>query len=149
MKRAILCVDDEAIILMALKQELRARFKGRFIYETALNAIEALKIIDELVIDGVEVIAIISDWLMPGIKGDEFITMVHGRWPQIKSVMITGHGDREQLASLNQAGLVEVLQKPWRNEDLIKAVERCLREAGLSEEDMKRETGADGGPSNR
>lgn len=131
MKRAILCVDDEAIILMSLKQELKARFKSRFIYETALNANEALIIIDELVAEGVQVIAIISDWLMPGIKGDEFITMVHTRWPQIKSVMITGHGDRSLMASLEPAGLVEVLQKPWRNEDLIRAVERCLSEAGV------------------
>ena len=36
-KPVILCVDDEPLILEALKTELRTRFPGRFSYETALD----------------------------------------------------------------------------------------------------------------
>ena len=126
MKGAILCVDDESIILVTLKQELRLRFKDEFIYETARGAGEALEIIDDLAHDGIEVRAILSDWLMPGIKGDEFLRTVHRRFPEIKSVIVTGHNDLEKLADLDATGLVGVLHKPWKNEDLIKAVEACV-----------------------
>lgn len=126
MKGAILCVDDEAIILVTLKQELRSRFKDEFIYETALNAGEALEIIDDLSRDGIPLKAIISDWLMPGIKGDEFLRTVHRRFPEIKSIILTGHGNLEILADLRTTGLVALLQKPWKNEELIKAVRECI-----------------------
>ena len=37
-KSAILCVDDEAIILTSLKEQLRRRFGERYLYETAWEA---------------------------------------------------------------------------------------------------------------
>lgn len=69
---AILCVDDEPIILIALKQELKKQFGNEFQYETAVNATEALEVVDDLAENGINVILILSDWRMPGIKGDEF-----------------------------------------------------------------------------
>ena len=32
-----------------------------------------MEVIDELVGDSVEVLIIVSDWLMPGTRGDEFL----------------------------------------------------------------------------
>ncbi|MBP7094839.1 MAG: response regulator [Spirochaetia bacterium] len=126
-ERAILCVDDEAIILMALKQELKSHFRDRFLYETAVDAEEALAAIDELVAEGVEVILVISDWLMPGMKGDEFLLKVHERHPGIGSIMVTGHADPESIARVRSAlGGCTIISKPWRREDLIGAVETCV-----------------------
>ena len=71
-KQAVLCVDDEAIILISLIQELKNAFGDTFVYEKALNANEAFEVIDVLVNEGIEIILIVSDWLMPGMKGDEF-----------------------------------------------------------------------------
>jgi len=127
MKRAILCVDDEAIIVLSLKQELRSHYRDRFIYETALNAAEAMAIIEELAAEGVTVITIISDWLMPGLKGDEFLERVHERYPEIKSIIVTGHADEASLVRLlSQGSLSAILHKPWTSRDLIEAVDRCL-----------------------
>lgn len=127
MKQAILCVDDEAIIVLSLKQELRSHYRDRFIYETALNAGEALSIIDDLASEGIGVIVIISDWLMPGLRGDEFLLQVNARFPDIKSIVVTGQADNQSLAALkDQTGLVAVLNKPWASGDLIDAVDRCL-----------------------
>ena len=72
-KKAIVCVDDEAIIVLSLKQELQNRLGDEYIYESAMSAEEALQVIEELSGDDVCVILVISDWLMPGIKGDEFL----------------------------------------------------------------------------
>ena len=64
MRQAILCLDDEVIIVEAMRQELRGYFGQRFLYETALSAGEARNVLEDLVDEGVKVILIISDWLM-------------------------------------------------------------------------------------
>ena len=91
--RAIVCVDDEAILLIALKQELKKTFGDDYQYEVALNANEGMLLIDDLVESGVNILLILSDWLMPGIKGDEFLVQVHRKYPNIRSIMISGHID--------------------------------------------------------
>jgi len=75
-KKAILCVDDEVIILLALVQELKRAFGSQYIYAQATDAQSALKIVEDLAADDIQVIFIISDCLMPGMKGDEFLAVV-------------------------------------------------------------------------
>ncbi len=112
--KAILCVDDEAILLMALTYELRKNFGDTFIYEKAINADEAFGIIEDIKKEGIPLIMIISDWLMPGIKGDEFLEIIHEKYPEIKAIMITGHADLESLEKVkaNQS-VIGILKKPW------------------------------------
>ena len=76
-RSAIVCVDDDEMILISLKQELMAHFNGKYRYEFALNAEEALQLIDELVEEKIYIILIISDWLMPVMNGDEFLMKVN------------------------------------------------------------------------
>ena len=109
-ERAILCVDDEPIILISLKQELKKKFGNRFNYETAMNADEAMEVVDELAGSGISVILILSDWLMPGIKGDEFLIRVHQKYPKIQSILITGHADEKAMERVKkEAGTYTVL----------------------------------------
>src|SRR6185369_8545455 len=97
LKCAILCVDDDTTILLSLKEQLKKRFHSRYRYETAESAEEALEILDELVGDGVKVLIIVSDWLMPGIKGDEFLAIVYEKYPKIFTVMLTGQASDEAV----------------------------------------------------
>ena len=94
---AILCVDDEVVILDSLKEQLKRKFGDRFIYEVAESADEAWEVIEELQQDEIQVIAIVSDWLMPGIKGDEFLIQIHQRFPKLITVMLTGQADEEAI----------------------------------------------------
>ncbi|HOJ98041.1 MAG TPA: response regulator [Termitinemataceae bacterium] len=129
-KEAILCVDDEAIIVFAMKQELKRHYGGRFVYETALDAEEALEIIDDLVDQGIEVVVVISDWLMPGMKGDEFLIRVHDKYPQIGLIMVTGQADDGAIErAIQQAKISTCLKKPWRSQDLIAAIDDILKKA--------------------
>ncbi|TGK39256.1 response regulator [Leptospira gomenensis] len=123
---AILCVDDEPIILIALKQELKKQFGNEFQYETAVNAKEAMEAVDELAVSGVKVILILSDWRMPGIKGDEFLIQVHRKYPEIRSILITGHVDEDAVERVKkEAGTYAVLPKPWDPKQLMDAVRVC------------------------
>ncbi|MBN1647253.1 MAG: response regulator [Spirochaetales bacterium] len=117
--QAILCVDDEVIILLSLVQELKNLFGGKYVYERALNATSALKIIDELDHDNIKVILIISDWLMPEIKGDEFLEIVRKKYPHIKSVIVTGQADIKALEKINSnPSVIAVMTKPWNPNQL-------------------------------
>ncbi len=77
MKKVILCIDDEKMILASLKSQLKRNFGNKFAYEFAQNADEGFKIIEELTHVKSVIIIIVSDWLMPGLKGDEFLIKIH------------------------------------------------------------------------
>lgn len=124
---AILCVDDETIILESLKEQLRRRFGMRYLYETAVSADEAWNVIDDLCTDGIDLLIIVSDWLMPGIKGDEFLAQVHKRHPKIVTMMLTGQADEAAIErARREANLYACFQKPWNEEELISAVAAAL-----------------------
>ncbi len=125
-KSAILCVDDEAIIVMSLIHELKTNLGERFIYESAMNAREAFQAIEDMIQEGIEVILVISDWLMPGIKGDEFLIKVREMHPSISSIMITGHADDAAVDRVKREAMTcAVLRKPWSTQELIEAIESC------------------------
>lgn len=125
-KKAILCVDDEELLLHSLVQELRSGFGDRFYYETALNAQFAFTAIEELVQDGISIILIISDWLMPGLKGDEFIEQVAEKYPGIKAVMLTGQADQPAIDRVNRCShVLGVLRKPWDQATLRSLINSC------------------------
>jgi CheY-like chemotaxis protein len=118
-KPAILCVDDEIVILESLKEQLKRRFGRKFLYETARSGKEALEILEELNEDGVKVLLVISDWLMPEMRGDEFLIQVHQKFPEVVKVMLTGQADEEAIARAQErANLHSCLRKPWTEKDL-------------------------------
>ncbi|XDD44309.1 response regulator [Leptospira sp. WS60.C2] len=125
-KNAILCVDDEPILLLSLVQELKREIGGSYTYETAQNPEEAMEVIDELCESGVQVILILSDWLMPGMRGDEFLIKVHQKYPHIKSILISGHADRDAINRVKEeAKTYAIFSKPWNTKELLDAVRFC------------------------
>lgn len=126
-KSAIICVDDESFILDTLEIELKKAFNGNYHFETAENANEALEIIEELQEESIETVVIVSDWLMPGLKGDEFLIKVHKKYPKIVKIMLTGQADHLAIErAKSQANLHQCLQKPWNARDLIETIESAL-----------------------
>jgi CheY-like chemotaxis protein len=124
---AVLCVDDEVPILRVLKEQLKRCFGNRYIYEIAQSAEEAWTIIDELEEDGVKTIVIVSDWLMPDIKGDEFLIDVHRRFPNTVNIMLTGQADEAAIdRAKQQANLYACIQKPWTEQELRQVISQAL-----------------------
>jgi len=122
----ILCVDDELSILKSLEIELLAAFEDEYLYEFAETANEALEIIDELETEGTKVFIIISDWLMPGIKGDEFLIRVHNKYPKTITVMLTGQADEVSVERVKkEANLYHYLHKPWDNKELVSIIKNA------------------------
>jgi DNA-binding NtrC family response regulator len=126
-KKAILCVDDESLVLHSLRTQLKGHFGNQFTYEIAESADDAWEVIEELVDEGVEILLIVSDWLMPGIKGDEFLIQVHGRYPRIITFMLTGQADDSAVENARQnAALRACFHKPWMEDELLSAICEAL-----------------------
>lgn len=127
MTPAILCVDDETTILDTLKEQLVRRFGNRYAYELAENAAEAWEVIEELNEDEIPVVVVVSDWLMPGVKGDEFLLQVHKKFPKMIKIMLTGQADQEAVERVQKEAVLDAyLQKPWTEEELANAIVSAL-----------------------
>jgi len=129
MSRAILCVDDEAVILMNLKLLLRKRYGERFRYECAADAESAISSMEKLIAEGIKVILIISDWLMPGMNGDAFLRIVHERHPGIKAVMVSGRIDESTVRTLEEEGIFSgFLSKPVAPSDFYAMIDDLVKD---------------------
>jgi CheY-like chemotaxis protein len=127
--KAILCVDDERIVLVSLRDQIAKHFGDRYRYEVAESADEAWEVIEELCDDDINLLIIVSDWLMPGMRGDEFLIKVHARFPGIVTVLLTGHADEDAIERARQhANLYAYIAKPWTEETLIRIIESGLGE---------------------
>lgn len=127
-KSAILCVDDEKMVLNSLKSQLKNKFQSSYRLEFAESADEAFEVIEELYQNGIQVLVIVSDWLMPGIKGDEFLILVHQKFPRITKVMLTGQAEKSAIERAEkEANLFKCLNKPWDEQDLIDTILEGLK----------------------
>jgi response regulator RpfG family c-di-GMP phosphodiesterase len=118
-KPIILCVDDEKIVLDSLKKELNTSFKDMLNVEVAESAAEALELLDDLIKDGFEIPIIISDWLMPDMKGDELLIEIHTFLPEARKILLTGQATTQGVGNaVNKAKLYRYIAKPWESEDL-------------------------------
>jgi len=127
MKKAILCIDDERIVLESLKGQLRKNFGSTYQYEFAESAEEGFEIIEELTNSGTELLIIVSDWLMPDIKGDEFLIEVHKKFPKIVKVLLSGQAADEAIKNAQEnANLYGFLSKPWDEHELVETIRTGL-----------------------
>ncbi|HPE36514.1 MAG TPA: response regulator [Spirochaetales bacterium] len=127
MKEAVLLVDDEAIILLALSRELRLALGPGVRVETALNAAEAFSIIEDLEREGLFLRVAVSDWLMPGMRGDEFLIALRRRYPKVGLIMVTGQADDEAIDRVvKEAGVLACVRKPWRSAELLSLIRQSV-----------------------
>lgn len=117
----IVCVDDEKIVLDSLNSQLTRNFGNKFNYEFAESAKEALEIIEELRKTNDEMIyVVISDWLMPGMKGDELLEEVRSKVENVKTILLTGHIDKKVIQDIDKSNKgIKVIHKPWNEKDLV------------------------------
>ncbi|MEY4767968.1 MAG: hypothetical protein RL637_607 [Pseudomonadota bacterium] len=126
-KPIIICIDDEAVILNSLKTQLKSAFGDQYSYEIAENGYDALELIEELEQQQANIAVIVSDWLMPGIKGDELLIKIHQKFPKVIKLMLTGQADKEAIDRARiQANLQGCLKKPWSEEELIQSIHSAI-----------------------
>lgn len=123
----ILCVDDDTTVLIALRTLLTHALEGLHLIEIAESGAEALEILRDLESSGHRVSVVISDFIMPGMRGDELLIQVHQQSPSTVTIMLTGQSDFEGVKrAINQANLYRFLEKPFNYDDIVLTVKSAL-----------------------
>lgn len=117
-KLKILLVDDEADLLEVIAERCVEHFD---VVLTALNGIEALEVCKQE-----KVSIVLSDINMPGMKGDEFLRQLRAMGDMTPVVFLTGHGNKEIVLSALRLGGADVIDKPFRFEELIDTLNRVI-----------------------
>ena len=130
MKRRILFVDDEAMVLQGLQRMLRGR-RDDWDMQFANGGVEALAALADQPAD-----LVISDMRMPGMNGAQLLREVSRLYPQTVRFVLSGHSDQEMI--LQCVGIAhQFLSKPCEAETLKTAITRAfalndiLQEKGL------------------
>ena len=114
----LLFVDDEDELISALVERLELRG----IDATGVTSgDEALELLRE---DDFDVVVI--DVKMPGIGGLELLRTISRRYPDVKVILMTGHGSSKDSEIGRRLGAVAYLQKPVDLEDLLATVHRAM-----------------------
>ena len=124
----IVCVDDEEYILRSLQRELKQTFHNKYLIETAERGDDALELFQELLRDDYEIPVIISDHIMPDMKGDELLARIHTIAPKTLKILLTGQADMQAVTSaVNKANLYRYIAKPWEPTDLALTIKEAIR----------------------
>jgi len=125
---AFVLVDDDKIVLDSLRGQLRRAFGAHYLYETAENVPEAWEVIDDLHDDGLRTVVVVSDWLMPGIRGDAFLAEIRVRFPDTVRILLTGQADLDAIErAYDEAAVAEVFHKPWDIDALTATIRREMK----------------------
>lgn len=127
-KKTVICVDDEKIVLDSLKKELKNALGSDFNIEIVESGVEALELFNELHNDNIEIPIVISDYIMPDMKGDEVLKQIKSVNPKVYNIMLTGQATIEGVTNaINKAGLYRYIAKPWETHDLILTVLEAVK----------------------
>jgi signal transduction histidine kinase len=127
-KPAIICVDDERVVLNSLRDQLIQNFQNQYTIELAESGEEALEIFEELHEDNIMIPLVISDQIMPNMQGDDLLIEIHQRYPKTFKILLTGQANAEAVGNaVNQASLYRYIAKPWDQADLNLTVSEAIR----------------------
>lgn len=125
----ILIVDDEEAILESLELTLGSEYR----IFTASSALDGLEILDRE-----DIAMVLSDQVMPGMSGVEFLERVIERNPRAIRMMLTGYADMPALiAAINEGHIWRYIPKPWEPDDLRITIKRGLEVYELSGENAQ------------
>jgi DNA-binding NtrC family response regulator len=123
----ILLVDDEEKVRAGLKRALHD--PSYRILEAAYPA-AALQILEQEQVD-----VIITDFVMPGMSGLEFLKIVRERFPDTARIMLTGHADMNVAVEAIQEGQIyRFLAKPCEQLELKVTVHLAIEQLELTRE---------------
>jgi len=132
-KTKILVVDDEVKICRNVEKILA---KDDYDVSYASSADEAL---EKMARESYSLL--ISDIIMPGMNGLEFLKLVKNQWPLTKVIMFTAYASTDTAVKAMRLGAVDYIPKPFTPDELRLPVELALTgeltEASPTEQEME------------
>ncbi|MFM7234188.1 MAG: response regulator [Flavobacteriales bacterium] len=122
--KAIVCVDDEPSILRALQQQIMRTMEDSFQLEFAESGEEALEVIGEMRDRNIDLALLITDEMMPGMKGHTLIERILTQSSSTPCILLTGYAQSEIINQITATYPITCMSKPWDAEELINEVRR-------------------------
>ncbi len=123
----VLIVDDERAITELLQDVLSTEP-----YEllSAGSAEEALELLKREPVD-----VVVSDEMMPGMSGSEFLSIVRRQYPDTIRMILTGHANLEMaIRAINEGEIYRFFRKPCNVFDLAITIRQALQQKALMAE---------------
>lgn len=118
--RTVLFVDDEPAIRNSIERMYMERDDVRCFF--AASGQEGLDILGRE-----DVWVVVSDYLMPGMRGVEFLSKVKGIKPDTVRIMMTAYADISvTIDAINKSEAYRFATKPWDNRELMEMVDEAL-----------------------
>jgi DNA-binding NtrC family response regulator len=123
---AVLVIDDDADMRELARDMLKDR--GHQV-ATAGSGEEALKRLAEE-----DYAVVLTDLRMKGMQGLELLAQIKRGYPDINVILMTAFGSVETAVEAMKHGASDYLTKPVKKDELVRVVERVIREASLRRE---------------
>lgn len=118
-RKTVLLVDDDGKLLRGLE---RSFAEEDYELLTAVSAAEAKACLAKYPVD-----LILSDNLMPGMLGTDFLTEVRKEYPNVKLMMLSGYlPEAAAQRAIREIGVLQVLNKPCKASELAAAIRDAL-----------------------
>jgi FixJ family two-component response regulator len=125
----VFVIDDDASVRAALSSLVRSVGLRVEVFASASEFLATKRS------DGLS--CLILDVRLPGVSGLQFQAELAKADSVIPTIFITGHGDISMSVKAMKAGAVEFLTKPFRDQDLLDAIEVALERARSRDESEK------------
>lgn len=124
----ILIADDESVIREGVERTILAQFPSFNVW-LASDASEAANVMERTPID-----VVLTDILMPGLSGLEFMRVSRRKYPNVKWVVISAHSEFSYAQKAVQLGARDYLLKPIGKQRLAELMETLQAEVAQEKE---------------
>lgn len=122
MSKNILLVDDDDVHLLWASEILE---QEGYCIESARSVSKAMEFLEKQAYD-----LIITDLVMPGMSGIDFMKEVAEKYKGQKAIIMTGHGDIDSfIESVYDIGAMEYIVKPVPRKDFVAMVNKLTSTA--------------------
>ena len=131
MGKSIFLVEDESLLRNLLTTVLR---KAGYIVETSENGEDCLFRLGQQDYD-----LLVADIMLPGISGLELLALVKDKLSFMPVILMTASNDLSSAVEALRLGATDYLCKPFKNDELLLRIHRCLEISDLKNRLEKQE----------
>ncbi len=132
MKSRVLIVDDESAVRFTLSEILEDEAL------TVLEASDGQEALDILQAARAPIDLVVTDLQMPRMDGMSLLKAIREMGQQAPHVvMITAHGSERTAVEAMKSGALDYFKKPFKREEIVRVVRRCLRMTLLERENRR------------
>ncbi len=118
----VLVVDDEEVVLQSVLKVLKPDDEHEFLVDTATSAAAGLRLMGQRKFD-----IVVTDLMMPGMDGLQFIDRIRQIDRDSRIVMITGYATMRTALQALRKGAFDYIAKPFTKEELRSVVKNAAR----------------------